>query len=80
MAPVEIVMGVILLVLSVFLLIAVLLQSGKDKSLSSTIAGSGETFFGKQKGKRWDKILSTLTTVFSVLFISIVIIMYIIIK
>lgn len=80
MGPIEIVFGILLLVMAVFLVIAVLLQSGKDKNLSGSIAGGAETFFGKTKGSTWDKILSKLTTVVALVFIVVVIAMYIIVS
>lgn len=76
----EIFFGILLLVMAVFLVIAVLMQSGKDKSLSGSIAGGAETFFGKAKGSTWDKILSRLTTVVAIVFIVVVIAMYIVVS
>ncbi len=76
MTTIEIVFGIILLVAALFLVIAVLMQHGKQKGLSGTIAGGAETFFGKQKGKTIDKILSKLTTVVAICFVVIVIAMY----
>ncbi len=74
----EIVCGIILLVAAVFLIFAVLMQSGKSKKLSGTIAGGAETFFGKTKGKAMDKILSKLTTIIAIVFVLLVVILYII--
>jgi len=74
----EIVMGIILLVASVFLVVAVLMQSGKSHNLSGSIAGGAETFFGKTKGKAIDKMLSKVTTIVAIAFTLLVIIMYII--
>ncbi|MFA6947599.1 MAG: preprotein translocase subunit SecG [Eubacteriales bacterium] len=73
----DIFFGVILLVAAVFLVIAVLMQSGKSKNLLGAIAGGAETFFGKTKGKAIDKVLSKVTTVVSVVFVVIVLIVYI---
>lgn len=69
--------GIVLLVMAVFLVVAVLMQSGKDKRLSGTIAGGAETFFGKSSADKWDKKLSVLTTVVAVIFVLVVIAMYI---
>ena len=77
MTHIEITLGVILMVMSLFLVIAVLMQSGKDKRLSGSIAGGAETFFGKSKAKTWDKVLSRATTVVSILFSIIVVVMYV---
>ena len=77
MTTIEIVFGVIILVFALFLVIAVLMQHGKSKNLSGTIAGGAETFFGKEKGRTIDKVLSTLTTVVAVVFVLAVLLLYI---
>ena len=64
----QIVIGIILIISALFLIVAVLMQHGKSHNLSGTIAGGAETFFGKEKGKRIDKILSRATTVIGALF------------
>ncbi len=74
----ELICGIILICASVFLIFAVLMQSGKSKKLSGTIAGGAETFFGKTKGKAMDKVLSKATTIISIIFVLIVVVMYII--
>lgn len=58
-----------LLVMGVVLTVAVLMQHGKSYGLSGTIAGGAETFFGKDKGNRIDKILARATTVIGILFV-----------
>ena len=58
-----------LLVLGVALTIAVLMQHGKSYGLSGTIAGGAETFFGKDKGGRVDKLFSRATTVIGIVFV-----------
>ena len=80
MTPVEIVFGVILCVLAVALIVCVMLQSGKEKSLSGTIAGAGESFFSKSKGKSKEKILSRATTILSFVFAAVVVAMYVVIN
>jgi len=74
----EFVFGIILLVSAVFLIVSVLMQSGKSHNLSGTIAGGAETFFGKAKGKTMDKMLGKITTVVAIFFTLIVVIMYVI--
>lgn len=66
-----------LLVLGVLLTIAVLMQHGKSYGLSGTIAGGAETFFGKDKGGRIDKLLSRVTTVMGIVFVLLVLLVYI---
>lgn len=67
----------VMVVLAVFLVIAVLMQSGKDSQLSGTIAGGAETFFGKTKGKTADRILAKLTTAVSIVFAVLVLVIYV---
>lgn len=75
----ELAFGIILLVMAVFLIVAVLMQSGKDKNLSGTIAGGADTFFSKSKATTMDKVLSKLTTIVAIVFAVVVIAMYIIV-
>ena len=77
MGVLEIVLGLVVIVMALALVALVLLQSGKDKRLSGTIAGAAETFFAKGKSKSRDKILAKITTVASFVFVIIVVILYI---
>ena len=77
MSTFEIAIGIVLLVFSVFLIVAVLMQHGKTHHLSGTIAGGAETFFGKEKGKTIDKMLSKLTSVVAGIFVVAVILLYV---
>jgi preprotein translocase subunit SecG len=76
MGTLEIVMGIILLVFALFLIISVLLQSAKDKRLSGAIAGGAESFLGKDRGSRLDKLLNIITPIVAGIFAVLVIVMY----
>ena len=76
MGTLEIVMGIILLVFALFLIISVLLQSAKDKRLSGAIAGGAESFLGKDRGSRLDKLLNIITPIVAGVFAVLVIVMY----
>ena len=78
MTTVEIVLGVILCVMAAVLITCVLLQSGKEKSLSGTIAGAGESFFSKSKGKTKEKMLSRITTLMAIVFVILVVVLYVV--
>ena len=66
----QIAIGIILIVAAVFLVGAVLMQSGKaNNRLSGAIAGGAETFFGKTKGSTIDKKLSKATTIVAIVFV-----------
>ena len=75
----EIALGIVIIVLAVILIACVLAQSGKDKSLSGSIAGSAESFFMKGKTQTKDKILSRVTTILSFVFVILTVILYIIV-
>jgi len=75
----EIIIGIVLLIMAVFLVAAILMQSGKDKRLSGTIAGGAETFFGKTKASTMDKMLSKVTTIVAIVFAVLVLVLYMIV-
>ncbi len=76
LGAVEIVLGVLIMVLALVMIVAVLFQSSKDKSLSSSISGAAETFFSKSKTGTLDKILSKVTLFASIAFAILVVVMY----
>ena len=72
------VFGIVVIVMSVFLIIAVLMQQGKQHNLSGTIAGAADTFFGKTKGSTISKKLSILTSIVAIVFVILVLAFYIV--
>ena len=79
MGPFEIILGIALLILSVALTFCVLSQSSKDRRLSGSITGGAGTFLGKSKGKDSDKLLNTITTGLTFVFVAVIIVMYILV-
>jgi preprotein translocase subunit SecG len=57
------------LLFAISIIIIVLLQSGKQAGLSGSIAGGAETFFGKNKGRTIDAILSKYTSFAAIFFL-----------
>ena len=75
------IIGSILLALAVALVALILMQTGKDKSLSSSIAGgSADTYFGKSGGSTKEKILSRCTIAGSILFVVLSVVLMILIS
>lgn len=75
----DITIGILLIIAAIFLIIAVLLQSDKDKNLSGAIAGgSAETFYSKNKSKGIDGWLPKVTTVVAIVFAVLVLVSFII--
>ena len=69
MTPWEYILGVVLIVISIFLIILVLLQESKQQGLSGAIAGGAETFFGKNKGRTMEAKLEKITKILCTVFI-----------
>ena len=63
------VLMVILLFASIFMIVSILLQSSKSDGLSEAIAGGAEQLFGKKKSNTYDAMLSKVTTVSSIAYI-----------
>ncbi len=80
MGALEIIFGIALLVMALFLIVAVLLQSGKSEGLSGTIAGGADTFFGKNGGNSKEKLLAKITTIVAIVFVAVVIVMFAIVS
>lgn len=72
----ELILGIVLAVLSLSLIVAVLLQPGKDKRLSGAIAGGADTFMAKGKAGKLDKVLSKATVVMCVVFFVVILVLY----
>lgn len=70
MNALTIVFTVIQLLTCLFLIVVVLLQSGKSSGLSSAVTGnSAETFFGKGKSKSLDSVLARMTKWVGIAFV-----------
>ena len=75
----ELTLGIILMVLAAVVAVLILMQTGKEKSLSGTIAGAGESFFSKNKGKTKERTLSIITSILSIIFVIIAVVFVIVI-
>ncbi len=68
---------ILYIIIAIALIVAVLMQSGKEAGLSGSISGGGsESFFGKNKGRTVNAILEKCTTVLAVLFIALSIVLF----
>ena len=69
MAVVKTILTVIYILICIALVVVVLMQEGKSAGLSGAINGIADTYWGKNKGRSVEGLLSKLTIVFSALFI-----------
>lgn len=65
----QIAVNILHILFCVSLIVIVLLQSAKQAGLSGSIAGGAETFFGKNKGRTIDAMLSKWTAVAAIGFL-----------
>lgn len=64
----EILIGILLVITSVFIIVLVLMQQSRKAGLSGAIAGGAETFFGKNKAHSAEAKLAKFTKIFGVVF------------
>ena len=74
----EYVLVVILLLSALFIIGAVLLQNSDKEGLSGTISGKQETYYGRGRGSRLDKVLLKWTAIAAIVFGLAVFIVYVI--
>ena len=74
---IEIILGIVLIVLAAILVVAVLFQSGKERGLSGSIVGGADSFGGKSKKAKRDSLLNKLTTILSIVFAVLAVVLYI---
>ncbi len=66
----------VLLLASIFIVVAVTLQKSDKEGLSGTIAGGSETYYGKDKSVHTDRQLSKWTIIVGIIFIVAVLLAY----
>jgi len=65
----NIAVNIVHIIICVAIIAIVLLQSGRSAGISGAISGGAETFFGKNKGRTIDAMLSKYTSVAAILFL-----------
>lgn len=76
----QIIVSVIHILFALSIIVIVLLQSGKSAGLSGAIAGGAETFFGKNKGRTIDALLSKYTSFAAIAFLVTSLVLYLLLK
>ena len=68
MSPIQIVLGVVLIILSILIIIVVLMQESKAELSGAIAGGSSDSFYGKNKKRTKEAKLSRLTVIFGSVF------------
>ncbi|MDO4370937.1 MAG: preprotein translocase subunit SecG, partial [Clostridia bacterium] len=79
MSALTIILDIFLILLSLVLIVAVLMQQGQRQGLGA-IAGGADTFFGKGKAKGIDAKLAKITKIAAVVFIVLAIVTTIVVS
>ena len=75
MQPIQIVLGIAVLVVAVLVVFLVILQQSQRTGLNSTIGGGNETFLSKNKSRSAEARLARFTKILVVLFFVLVVLM-----
>ncbi len=63
------IVNILYILICLVIIAVVLLQAGRSAGMSGAIAGGAETFFGKNKGRAYEALLSKYTGWVAILFI-----------
>ena len=78
MNAVKIILIVLEVLASIALIVTILLQSGKEAGLSGAIAGNNDSYMGKGKGNRLDKILASSTKWIALVWLALTLLLHIV--
>ncbi|MBR6533236.1 MAG: preprotein translocase subunit SecG [Clostridia bacterium] len=68
MSAVEIILGVLVILVSLAIIIAVLFQQGRRAGITGVISGGADTFLSKNKARTVDAMLARYTKYIAILF------------
>ena len=68
MTALQYVLSIVIIIVAVIITALVMLQESKQKGLSGTISGAGDTFFGKNKGRTMEAKLAKFTKIAGVVY------------
>lgn len=68
MSAVEIIIGILVILVSLAIIIAVLFQQGRRAGINGAISGGADTFLSKNKARTVDAMLARWTKYIAILF------------
>ena len=68
MTAIEIIIGILVLLVSLVIIVAVLLQPGRRAGINGVISGGADTFLSKNKARTFDAFLARWTKWVAILF------------
>ena len=73
MTVVDYILGSVILLFAIIIIAVILLQEGRSKGISGTIAGGADTFLSRGKAKAVDAILAKWTKFIAIGFMALII-------
>ncbi len=64
----EIILGIAVILVSLFIIIVILLQQGHRAGITGAISGGADTFLSKNKARTYDATLARFTKYIAILF------------
>ena len=64
----EIILGIVVLLVSLFIIVVILLQQGHRAGITGAISGGADTFLSKNKARTFDATLARFTKYIAILF------------
>ena len=68
MSAIEIILGILVILVSLVIIAAVLLQQGRRAGVNGVISGAADTFLSKNKARTFDAMVARLTKYFAIAF------------
>ncbi|SDN48429.1 preprotein translocase subunit SecG [Acetanaerobacterium elongatum] len=73
MSGIEIAGAIVLIIASVLLTIIIVLQDNKSGGMNAVMGGSSDSYYGKNKGRTLDAILSRWTKIIAIAFFVVIV-------
>ncbi len=68
MSAVEIILGILVIIVSLVIIAAIILQQGRRAGINGAISGGADTFLSKNKARTFDAFLARWTKYIAILF------------
>ena len=68
MTAIEIIIGVLVILISLAIIIAIILQPGRRSGINGVISGGADTFLSKNKARTFDAFLGRFTKYIAIAF------------
>lgn len=68
MGALEIILGILMIIVSLIIIFAIILQPGRRAGINGVISGGADTFLSKNKARDFDAFLARWTKYIAILF------------